>query len=163
LLQGGTGDAQAKADAVSWLIHLFGDLHQPLHCVTHITSAHPAPLGDRGGNSFKLKGTPNNLHSLWDSSVSVLRNISEEELATEIFQQQTRASLHAELQVTDTEKWARSSFALAKASAYGPLTENPSKPPKPTKAYLIKMESIGQKQAALAGYRLADRLIQLFP
>jgi hypothetical protein len=36
-------------------------------------------------------------------------------------------------------------------------------PPKPTKAYLIKMESIGQKQAALAGYRLADRMIQIFP
>ena len=64
--------------------------------------------------------------------------------------------------MTDTEKWARSSFALAKVSAYGPLTENASKPPKPTKAYLIKMEGIGQKQAALAGYRLADRMIQLF-
>jgi len=56
------------------------------------------------------------------------------------------------------EKWARASFALAKTVAYAPLHENPSNPPMPTAAYLKNAEKTGRRQAALAGYRLANRL-----
>jgi hypothetical protein len=156
------GTVQEMVDGLSWLIHLIGDIHQPLHCVTHVTPQHPAPQGDRGGNSFKLKGTPNNLHSVWDSSVSFTPVPDEGALAQAIIQQHSRQQLAADLQVTDLEKWARSSYNLAKQFAYGPLHENPASPPKLTAAYLQQAEKIGRKQAALAGYRLADRLHEIF-
>jgi len=157
---GGGGSDQENVDALSWLIHMFGDIHQPLHCIEHISSLHPG--GDRGGNSFRLKGRARNLHSAWDSSTDVFQNIDEEELADQIAQQHTRASLAKDLQVTDPEQWARASFKLAKKNAYS-LTENPQDPPKPSTAYLKNMEKIGKRQAALAGYRLADRLEQVLP
>jgi hypothetical protein len=160
LLKGGA--AEDLIDLLSWVIHLFGDIHQPLHCVTRITSAHPRPDGDRGGNSFALKGHARNLHSLWDSSVSFTSGESEDQIADEIVQQHSRSQLAADLQVKDVEKWARSSFALAKNFAYKPLNENPASPPKPSTAYLATAQKIGRRQAALAGYRLSDRLQQIF-
>lgn len=74
----------------------------------------------------------------------------------------SRDDLASDLEVTDVEKWARASFQLAKQFAYGPLVENPSSPPKPSPKYLAKAQKIGRRQAALAGYRLADRLHEIF-
>ena len=124
-LKNGGGTNQQKVDALSWVIHLIGDVHQPLHCIEHITEDHPA--GDRGGNSFKLRGKAKNLHSLWDSSVD-FSNTDEEELAPSIMQEHTRASFDDELSETDVEVWARDSFRLAKKFAYN-IEEDPSNPP----------------------------------
>jgi len=156
----GGGTAQENVDAVSWLIHMFGDIHQPLHCIEHISSLHPN--GDRGGNSFRLKGSAQNLHHIWDSSVSPFGSADEEELAVGIAQEHTRESLVADLGITEPEAWARASFKLAKQHAYK-IKENPQNLPKPSTAYLKNMEKIGRRQAALAGYRLADRLAEILP
>jgi hypothetical protein len=66
-------DTEAKALAMSWVIHLMGDLHQPMHVTDR---------GDRGGNEFNVTyhGRPScresnssgtqakvELHSAWDS------------------------------------------------------------------------------------------------
>lgn len=158
-LKSGGGSAQEKVDALSWIFHMFGDVHQPLHCIERISELHPG--GDRGGNSFRLRGRARNLHSLWDSSVNVLASIGEEDLANEILQEHSRDSLATDLAVTDTEKWARASFNLAKRHAYA-LEENPQNPPKPPMSYLRNMEKIGHRQAALGGYRLSDRLKEIF-
>jgi len=155
------GTPKDLIDPLSWLIHLVGDIHQPLHCITHISSLHPRPDGDRGGNSFALRGHARNLHSLWDSSVSFTAE-SEDQIASDILQEHTRTELAADLRETDTEQWARSSFNLAKQFAYAPLHENPSSPPKPTAQYLANTLKVGRRQAALAGYRLADRLQEVF-
>jgi hypothetical protein len=152
------GNDQEKVDALSWLIHLFGDIHQPLHCIERISDEHPA--GDRGGNSFKLRGNARNLHSLWDSSVD-FGSKSEEELAPAIMDEHSRASLVNDLQVTNVEGWARASFRLARRFAYS-IRENPANPPRPTAAYLRKANEIGRRQAAVAGYRLSDRLKEIF-
>lgn len=155
VLQSTTASAQEKADALSWLIHLFGDIHQPLHCIEHRSELHPE--GDRGGNSFKLRGAKRNLHSLWDSAVNVTQSLDEDQIADEIVQAHPRSSLQQALAVEDPVKWARTSFRLAKTHAYT-LDEDPQDPPRPSTAYKKNMEKIGRKQAALAGYRLADRL-----
>lgn len=153
------GNENEKGDGVSWLFHLFGDVHQPLHCIEHINEFHPA--GDRGGNSFRLKGNPKNLHSAWDSSVNISEEIGNPELAEKIMELHPRNSLQNELQQADTENWARASFRIAKQHAYS-IKENPENPPKLSKAYLKNMETIGRRQAALAGYRLSNRLQEIF-
>ena len=55
---------ETKAVAYCWLLHLVGDLHQPLHC-TALFSADHFPKGDKGGNEIPLR-RGKNLHSLWD-------------------------------------------------------------------------------------------------
>ena len=45
--------AQDRAIYLSWLIHLIGDIHQPLHCASLVDSTYPK--GDRGGNDFFIK------------------------------------------------------------------------------------------------------------
>lgn len=45
--------AQNRAVRLSWILHLIGDMHQPLHCCSLISEKHQflLPSGDRGGNS----------------------------------------------------------------------------------------------------------------
>jgi hypothetical protein len=157
-LRAGGGTAQEKADALSWVIHLTGDVHQPLHCIEHITEDHPA--GDRGGNSFKLRGKAKNLHSLWDSSID-FSAMDEDALVESIMKEHTRASLAHDLAASDVEAWARASFKLAKKYAYS-IEENPANPPKPSATYLQQANKTGRRQAALAAYRLADQLEKAF-
>jgi hypothetical protein len=153
LKNGGTD--QEKVDALSWLIHLFGDIHQPLHCIERISQLHPG--GDRGGNSFRLGGGAENLHKFWDSSAN-FHNGVQQQVAEKIMVAFPRSELADDLENTNVESWARASFALAKKYAYGPLHENPAHPPTPSATYLKRAEKIGRRQAALAAYRLADRL-----
>lgn len=160
-LKDGAGSPEEKADQVSWLFHLFGDVHQPMHCVERYNEFHEG--GDRGGNSFRLRGQFRNLHSLWDSSLNIQVDpntpTDAEGLADAILELHPRSSLEADLQVTDPEKWARATFELAKLHAYrNDLEENPARPPRPSKAYLRNMSEVARRQAALAGYRLADCL-----
>jgi hypothetical protein len=57
---------QMQVYVLSWLIHLAGDLHQPLHTVALFRS--DLPDGDRGGNDIQMKGG-GNLHTFWDGRV----------------------------------------------------------------------------------------------
>ncbi len=61
--------AESRAVALAWVLHLVGDVHQPLHTSSRVTPEHPA--GDRGGNLVKLGST--NLHSVWDDLFDVVR------------------------------------------------------------------------------------------
>lgn len=63
-----------RAVALTWLLHLIGDLHQPLHSVALISTEwnFEPPSGDQGGNRIAVKVQPNDpratrLHAYWDS------------------------------------------------------------------------------------------------
>ena len=56
VLQSQDATAVQRVDALSWLIHLFGDVHQPLHCITRVNQFHPN--GDRGGNPVEWPVRP---------------------------------------------------------------------------------------------------------
>jgi hypothetical protein len=53
---------QARYEALKFLVHFIGDLHQPLHC---------ADNHDQGGNGLKVTffGAATNLHKVWDSDI----------------------------------------------------------------------------------------------
>ncbi len=59
-----------KAVALCWILHLTGDIHQPLHNATLFSRAY-FPTGDRGGNSIAIKREDGvtNLHAVWDGLV----------------------------------------------------------------------------------------------
>lgn len=55
-----------RAVALSWVLHLVGDIHQPLHSGALISSS-LFPNGDRGGNRIPTQAA--NLHSRWDGAL----------------------------------------------------------------------------------------------
>ena len=60
---------QDKIIALKFLVHLIGDLHQPLHVGNG---------NDRGGNDIGVKwfGEATNLHSIWDTKLINLQELS---------------------------------------------------------------------------------------
>jgi len=57
---------EVRAVALCWILHLVGDVHQPLHCAA-LFDEDWFPSGDKGGNSIPTAGQFRNLHSTWDS------------------------------------------------------------------------------------------------
>ena len=57
-----TAPPQVRLEALKWVVHLVGDIHQPLHNADH---------DDKGGNTVQLVyfGEPTNLHRVWDTGV----------------------------------------------------------------------------------------------
>src|SRR5262249_10039096 len=51
----GTADAATKAVALCWILHLIGDVHQPLHTIGLFTTQFPPLEGDRGGTRFYIR------------------------------------------------------------------------------------------------------------
>ncbi len=73
-LKSGKFTGKEEAERVKILIHLIGDLHQPLH----------VGIGtDKGGNDIKVKwfGSDSNLHRVWDSDMIDDTRLSYSELA----------------------------------------------------------------------------------
>jgi hypothetical protein len=148
---------------LSWMIHLTGDLHQPLHSVSRFSGHHhgqngSVDIGDQGGNLFLIDDPSHNLHSLWDG---VFDNVGSR--ADLIAIGKTLAP-PADLAVRlDTQAWISESVQLAKSVVY-PLGDDVDgeAPPKPSAKYRQKMMDVSKLQIALAGYRLAailnDRL-----
>jgi len=60
-------DPAKRGIALSWLFHLVGDIHQPLHAVQLFTREYPK--GDRGGGDFCVRvaqdRAPLSMHRLW--------------------------------------------------------------------------------------------------
>ncbi len=156
-----------KAQAMVWLLHFVGDVHQPMHSVARESAEHPT--GDRGGNEFPISSpdsiTPpvRNLHFLWDSGggyfpqvVRPLNDVGQRtiaRLADECEKAFSWEKAQKELHTSDSNRWAKESFALAKNEAYK-LIEGEV----PTDAYLKNCRAISMRRVTLAGYRLAALL-----
>jgi hypothetical protein len=65
-----SAEPAARLEALKFIVHFVGDIHQPLHCVDDF-SKFPPPEGDKGGNKVHLTyfGKPMNFHSLWDGGI----------------------------------------------------------------------------------------------
>lgn len=89
ILQDPSASREQKKTALRFVIHLVGDLHQPLHV---------GKLNDRGGNEVKVTffGKPTNLHSVWDSLLVDDEQLSFSELA---------AKLERHISNEDVVKW----------------------------------------------------------
>jgi hypothetical protein len=158
-----------RAEALRFLMHFVGDIHQPLHAVSFESDQHPT--GDRGGNSYPIlppKGfdgtgrAPSQLHSLWDGGAGLFPQVRRPltpETSTLIRRQADTliATIPldglAERSETDPMKWAQESLEAAKTIAYS-VEEGTA----PSEAYIRKGQFLAARRAVLAGYRLADLL-----
>lgn len=170
--------AEKRAVALTWVFHLIGDVHQPLHTVSLYTSKFQKDdnnrlVGDRGGTRFFIRVEEDSsvihLHQFWDELIiGSDRFQSVRNRATELW---TRAdfarSRLTELATTDFEKWARDeSFKIAQEVAYeqGNLAGSPKRTEAPVLpvGYASKAKAVAERRAVLAGYRLADVLKKAF-
>jgi hypothetical protein len=73
ILNGSSTTKLSQSMYTRFLIHFIGDIHQPLHSASLFDDVtFPPPLGDMGGNAFKIQGANvTNLHSLWDSGIGM--------------------------------------------------------------------------------------------
>ncbi len=147
-----------RAKALAFIVHLFGDAHQPLHCVNLFDNQFPR--GDKGGLRYTIKSRyGDNLHEFWDNGAGLLkinkRNRSRyvkkiEQLAKQLQHQYPFKKMHKQASEQNPKRWTRDSYALAVKDAYS--TPYNSK----VSAHYIKMsQKIVRKQLVLAGYRLA--------
>jgi hypothetical protein len=137
-----------------WLIHLTGDVHQPLHCTSRFTRSEPH--GDQGGNLlFVVPGR--NLHSLWDDLGGTDRSTAYvDPFAAEAAAEFIKANGAARLS-PDPKLWIDEGFALAKSDVYTFGSENGSRehPIPLPEGYEPHARQIARVQLAKAGIRLA--------
>ena len=101
ILRDPQADRQSKANALKFLVHFVGDVHQPLHV---------GRRADRGGNDIIVLwfSEPSNLHSVWDSGMIDATKLCFSELA-EFIDHPTPEEVTA-WQSASKADWIRESF-----------------------------------------------------
>jgi hypothetical protein len=148
-----TGERERRL-ALQFLLHLVGDLHQPLHA----SDDH-----DQGGNRkiARLPAAPaNNLHHDWDTEFVARLGSSGTEIAQKLIGGITDAERTRWARGTATD-WALESYAVGKAHAYG-LLPAPNGPADYALSdqYVSDATAVTAEQLSKAGVRLAFVLNQ---
>jgi hypothetical protein len=142
-----------KSYDLVWLLHLVGDVHQPLHCATRVSGDMPA--GDAGGNFVAICtedcALSQTLHAFWDTLLGGGFSIVDAVRVANTLPAPTPGRAH----MLDEGAWVRESFALAKSSVYRwPIDSGPG-PFRMTGAYRKAAVRLARRQVSLAAARLA--------
>lgn len=138
---------------IAWrvLIHVIGDIHQPLHVATRVSKEYRT--GDRGGNLFLLDAPYNahNLHEYWDKAggifvgdtfkPAIMANIIQKEISCKNF----------DVLNNDPKLWVNESHDIALRFAYPKKNEFDL-------LYQRQVRSISVQQVAKAGCRMSEFL-----
>ncbi len=159
---------EERADALRYVLHFVGDVHQPLHCVACDSEAHPK--GDRGGNGFLfdsfLVGSfqVRNLHFLWDIGGGLYGNVTRpladrsaiDTIRDRLIAQHPIETM-SEIAIEDPEQWAREGSMLAQTLVYATPTKI-----QPNASYLGMTQFVSGRRLVMAGHRLANLLNAAF-
>lgn len=150
----GTAPAE-RILALKYVLHLVGDLHQPLHV---------ADNHDHGGNCVHISlgdQRTANLHGYWDTIVVRELGDNPDALAAELEAEITPA-LAASWTQGDVSHWAEQTHALAVSTAYSfhtsPRCERDDPPVELPKGYDAAARPVARLQLERAGVRLAAML-----
>jgi hypothetical protein len=168
-----------KAVSLCWVLHLVGDLHQPLHTVKLISNTYTN--GDQGGNALTIAEPghhPVKLHAFWDDllgsgeSYTFIEHLADGlDAGTQYDPAKSKNYKKHKTQAS----WAAESVAAAQAIAYldGQLEFADWKAfearhitaadvPVLTTTYILNATDAARQRVALAGRRLADTLKKAF-
>jgi len=172
-LKSSTATLWAKAFALRYIIHMMGDLHEPLHCISRCSPKHPK--GDMGGNLFRVNNSHyTNLHKYWDAMGGQYEAIASlcpygndavchkneakraqavDEEATTLVLMHPVSSLSAfdPDDITGFEHWARQSWQVAVDSVYTGIDNGGT----PSLQYQHRTQETTRKLVVLGGHRLA--------
>lgn len=119
---------QKRADALRFLIHFVGDLHQPLHAVTN---------NDQGGNCVPVaffdtlpqlrnpqtESYVPNLHGVWDTNIleRATMGMTVDQVASNLDRSFRKKMAGWQKGPANVDDWARESYQLAAKNVYGKL------------------------------------------
>ncbi|MGO8047896.1 S1/P1 nuclease [Rhizobium johnstonii] len=157
---------------LSWLLHLVGDVHQPLHSTAYFNKAlskkwrdqGKTDVGDRGGNEIMVvpaDGKAVKLHFYWDGMFggysTPLGAIADNRTDN------IPAPSDAFAKEADPARWLEESHDLALQFVYSaPVALDPTQPVQLTREYEANARKVAEVQISLAGYRLANLLNDAF-
>lgn len=129
-----------RAQALKFVVHFIGDVHQPLH----------AGLGrDRGGNDVQVnvEGKGGNLHSLWDRTLLASAGLDQAGYMARLSRLPPLKTRQGQI-----EDWARESCEIVSAPGFYPprATIDP--------AYVKRWRPLAETRVRQAAYRLATML-----
>jgi len=107
MLVDSTAPRAARREALWYLTHFVGDVHQPLHVGEH---------HDRGGNDVRVTfmGAETNLHSVWDSGLLTWAGLDDVALDAEVDRRAARLPPPS----LDVLEWAAESHDLSRDRVY---------------------------------------------
>jgi hypothetical protein len=152
VLKDSNASLEARLEAMKFITHFIGDLHQPLHV---------ADNHDKGGNDVKVKffGKSMNLHSLWDSGIIDHAGLDEDTFASELIDNIDPTKI-ASIQAGSVIDWTNVNHALAKPHVY--KLPGGDVPKLGQKYYDLNADTVDE-QLTKAGLRLARILNESFP
>jgi S1/P1 Nuclease len=154
-LQNPAATSNSQATALRYLLHFVGDIQQPLHCSTGVTTNQPT--GDAGGNGFSLGSGNGNLHSFWDGGGGYLNggaSVSSNAAEVEALYPYT-LSVGS---IPDPMDWATESWNIARTNTYVGVTRNTA----PSADYINSTQATTKQRMAIGGQRLAKLLNTIF-
>lgn len=182
VLKGGTDPyITNKAVACAMMMHLAGDIHQPLHASTKYFHSHGREEDDHGGNREGVDNGPwnepkFNLHAFWDSAWRASMGLDGRVVLDERFKP---GRVHHPAEIAelaarmaregapnaatnlepDFEAWAYESNNVARTFVYRDLTPTESlKYCRLSSGYISEANRIARRRLVLAAYRLATIL-----
>jgi hypothetical protein len=167
------GTDEEKAIYMTWLFHLVGDIHQPLHCTAVFSERFPE--GDRGGNLalIRISSNPVNLHSFWDGLLG--RGITPGDIGRDVreveqMMKDKGSEVKKELDAHQSfESWGREGWQLSRKAVYldGQLkvavARSDEDVPEAPAEYAASCGRVARIQIGKAGLRLTGQLKKLFP
>jgi hypothetical protein len=151
-------DAEERFFALKFLLHLVGDVHQPLHAADH---------GDAGGNGVKVTvegfehKSRDNLHGVWDTRFVDALGRPPAALAKTLAAQITPEQA-AEWRQGTADDWAMEAFNIAFTDVYGDPPLPKDVPQVLDAAYAERAMRDVALQLSRAGVRLAAVLNRAF-
>ena len=152
--------AGQRAVALCWVLHLVGDIHQPLHTGS-LFSARLFASGDAGGNGIDTGD--GNLHAVWDRALREQGIQGSVSAASEWLQSPDLREIEAE--TLDWTAWMRESRALLTSVVYPEAVEREILAAERTGRdmreielsanYLAEMRRLAEQRLGLAGLRIA--------
>jgi hypothetical protein len=162
-----SNDKWSQGMMIRYLLHLVGDLHQPLHNINFYSSVYKT--GDRGGNLFTVMYGRKKLrlHEFWDSAGELYTRrfnypLTLEEVSYITDEASALLNTHPIMVIDgiDYGLWSNSSHNLAIENGYNPLLNSGNNTL--TEDYVNNTRTLCKKQIVKAGYRLAYILHKLF-
>lgn len=171
---------QNRAVRLAWLLHLVGDLHQPMHVIALVDQElfPQPPHHDQGGNRLAVRtesdSDSRNLHWIWDEMFSTDGRFDQVRQQAERLSHDPVLKLEIEADLTNHvtfRDWAKESYQSAKSNAYldgrlervlvegigEPKISQQEVPVFPPTA-LKQARQVAQRRVLLAGRRLVAKI-----
>ena len=141
---------ELKSYDLVWLMHMVGDVHQPLHCAARFNQS--TPQGDEGGNLVTVCSPQcGRLHAFWDGLLGTSDNPN---FATQVGQSLPLAPAGQAANL-NVNSWILDGLQLARTNVYRMPVGPGSGPFNLTPQYRDAARQLARQRVALAGARLA--------